>query len=99
MTYTLEQLKELCEKATPGPWKYDYGNWQVESEHKEFYRNVVADWCGWDERNEISKNSSIDPINDFEFIAASRTAVPELIHRLEVTERLLKSEGSNETRS
>lgn len=22
MTYTLEQLKELCEKATAGPWKY-----------------------------------------------------------------------------
>lgn len=27
---TLTKLKELAEAATPGPWEYDLGNWQVE---------------------------------------------------------------------
>jgi hypothetical protein len=27
----LKELEALCEKATPGPWKLDYGNWNVEA--------------------------------------------------------------------
>lgn len=33
----LKKLKRLAEKATPGPWKYDSGNWEIEDNN----RNVL----------------------------------------------------------
>lgn len=40
---TIKTDYEICENATPGPWKYDYGNWEVESINKEHYRASICE--------------------------------------------------------
>lgn len=42
MTIDLENLKKLALAATPGPWKNDSGNGEVESEHLEHSRSAVC---------------------------------------------------------
>jgi hypothetical protein len=39
----LKKLRDLCEKATPGPWKNDCGNGQVETEED---RVIICNRCG-----------------------------------------------------
>lgn len=71
MTYTLEQLKVLSEAATKGPWKadYEYSGWK----HIQFLI-----------REEVNNGDGLNLHNDADtaFIAAARTAVPELINEV-----------------
>ena len=73
----LEELKKLCEDATPGPW------WQYR-EGIDSYQNggLCADVDGdtelWGGYDGCMPNSE-----DIEFMAQSRTAIPELIAEVE----------------
>lgn len=71
----LEHLKSLCEKATKGPWQ-DH-NWDpMERPH------VVADALGGGSHCRGQADIPATA-HDAAFIAASRTAVPELIREVE----------------
>ena len=39
----LEDLIKICDAATPGPWKYDWGNHQVESRNSDYNRWPICD--------------------------------------------------------
>ena len=64
-----QQWRELCEKATPGPWKHDNHAWSpwVHREHKDI-RDVVQEY--------VFKCGSRD---DAAFITAARSALPALL--------------------
>lgn len=74
----LEQLRKLCEAATPGPWKYDWGNWEVEGPRPDRYPI-----CGLDSSARYhDADQAPNPVGapaDGEFIAAARTALPALL--------------------
>ena len=86
----LREIKDLCEKATAGPWKAytnpmrDDGLFVGQDKPDEFHTNgifppikkAVPDlaWC---------INCQIEPENA-RFIAAARTAIPVLIKALEI---------------
>ena len=69
----IDMLVRLEKKATPGPWAYDMGNWEVE---KEDGRNPVC----------LTNNHGDDDIerlgyghDDGEFIASMRNSINELL--------------------
>jgi hypothetical protein len=69
----LPALKKLCEAATPGPWAVHIGEGK-DSRH----------WCGtgplhFESATETYLNNSRC---DAQFIAAARTALPELIEQM-----------------
>ena len=78
---TLAELRALCERATPGPWRVQYtGNFIGELHHRPDLRVIV------DHRENFSCSGS-----DLDFIAAARTWLPALIEVAEAakeTERL-----------
>lgn len=37
------RMLELAKNATPGPWYYDCGNYDIESRHKEHWRKTLFD--------------------------------------------------------
>lgn len=77
----LEKLKKLCEAATPGPWKPDVwietdGNgWRATGPHHEDEAS--------DEGSEPGCPDEQAAQHDAAFIAAARTALPELIAEVE----------------
>lgn len=92
----LEELKKLCDEATPGPWE-----WRECDGDGPFYvlggpvtykspsvdPNKVLD----DGSSSAEYSPSITPDSpDAKFIAAARTALPQLISRLERYEEALK---------
>lgn len=75
----LEELKKLCQDITPGPWKYDWGNWEVEGPPPNRYPicsmtpdNRRAPFHG-------QAQNHVDSGADGEFIAAARNMLPKLI--------------------
>lgn len=85
MNELIKQARELCEKATPGPWWWSLSNLKV----------VI--WGGAKDGNAATgKQIVVDGDEDFdcfpenaEFIAASRTLVPQLCDALEAAEKEL----------
>lgn len=80
---TLSALKEACEAATPKPWSVDLCKaedcWHIKyGTRGHWLATVPID--GDEESSE----------RDAAFIAMSRTAVPELIARVEAAEALLR---------
>ena len=71
----IKELRELCEAATPGPWEHDWGNWDVEQV------GTRAHVCQADNSRELN---DVDAIRDLQFIAESRTAIPELLDEVEI---------------
>lgn len=69
MTYTLEQVKEACGKATPGPWK---GSFPLQD---QTWILIGTKLC----TDNIARVSKLE---DAEFIALARTALPELVARV-----------------
>lgn len=72
-----QALRELCEAATPGPWRHRVGAdnddniWEcVEDQEGLFVEDISAN-C--------------------RFIAAARTALPALLDRVEVLEDMLRA--------
>lgn len=78
----LDQLQELCENATPGPWHFDIGNMDVESRHSDGWRTELCVLTHTSERLRGKNYDSQrfgDYVSDGEFIAAARDAMPKLI--------------------
>ena len=76
----LKELKELCENATPGPWRVVYGEaWEIEDrkagKEDPHYIKTLND------RAIIQTDSGCYGPGraDAELIAAARTALPELL--------------------
>ncbi len=72
MTYTLEQLKKLCDEAAAGPWR----------------QKEVLDYSEIYDSNSWGKNLNPLALvgtntADADFITAARTALPELVAELE----------------
>ena len=82
----LDELKKLCDEATPGPWdiKHSYDSLTV---FKGTYD--LDDYSNW------SEDIFLDEERDFPFINSARTALPKLIAALEDAYR--KSEKTNAT--
>jgi hypothetical protein len=74
MTYSLDELKMLCANAWAGPWQRKY--------HGSSRHRVV----GGSGKLPICMGARLQ---DLEFIAAARTALPELIARVERLEESL----------
>lgn len=90
----LNELKELAQKATPGPWKHDDGNHQIEtSGHRilicdaasNFTRKVDAEYMyGENIPDDVNGILKYDNDDDMEFIsAANPQVVIQLIERIE----------------
>lgn len=104
----LEELKEIESKATPGPWKHDLGNWQIECMADKFYRMPIVE-CDIDDARVDSCEEFGYPLppsimDDGAFIAKSRTAIPRLIKIIdELTMTLdnikMAAKGGDETTS
>ncbi len=76
----LEELKKLCAAATPGPWRSEsYGG--ETGCVSEIYTIATGD--DGDRENAMTKETA-------SFIAAARTAVPELIAEVERLRGLIK---------
>jgi len=75
MTLDLDHLKKLCEAATPGKWHH--GKW---TKCPTDYWQIFCDEL------EVTPGAAICLEQDAQFIAASRTAIPELIKRVEELE-------------
>ena len=74
----IEELREMCEKATAGPWKCQAWDFTVCVTYK------VEDLDGsqhWVPQNDYYIGGS--PDDDAAFIAAARTALPELLDEVE----------------
>lgn len=70
-----DELKRLCEEAAPGPWRHDHTGEADEEWGNGVFEpdgNIICE--GWADEYGIP---------DMQFIAASRTAIPELIKGVE----------------
>lgn len=39
----LSEIRKLCDEATPGPWRYDHGNWAVERyDRSDYHRSEIG---------------------------------------------------------
>ena len=89
-TYTLEEIKELCEKASPNPW---YGYFKNDAQKHEIFSGIyqtahkIADIINYP-RDFLPKEVEKA---DLEFIAASRTIVPQLLGQIESQHWLLQT--------
>lgn len=89
---TLDKLQAIVDATTPGPWKYDWGNWEVEGAGDE--RHAV---CALDSsvRGGYEPNP-FDPIVDGEFIAKARNVMPALIEAVRAAQRLHTKVGDGD---
>lgn len=89
MKLDIAKLRELAEKATPGPWQTRF-----------IFRVFAAVRTRAHQFGLLMQGSKESDWKDAEFIAASRTAIPELLRRLDVaTEALEMIAGDGVERS
>lgn len=71
----IDRLKELEASATPGPWRADLGNWDIEQIDP---RNEI---CIFDpmSRDIHPENKRVHSYCDMEFIVEMRNALPKLL--------------------
>jgi hypothetical protein len=90
---TLSSIKQRLKAATPGPWKNDCENGQVETEDWRILicervgnsvRKADADYMYAEKISEVEKLLSYDNEDDMEFIAHSRTDIEALVACVEV---------------
>lgn len=74
----VKKLREICEKATPGPWEWQYS--------EKWGTIVFNDTLGviTAYTNERGNPDITIAEEDLEFIAAARTALPELLDEVEM---------------
>jgi hypothetical protein len=91
---SLEYLKKTLANATPPPWRSDWGNGDVESEHPEHRRITVCDRINLMHRSqeyiERGYEHPRDPNHDIEAIAAMRNYIDRLISVAEMARSYLK---------
>jgi regulator of replication initiation timing len=81
----MKKLRELCEKATPGPWNIfeDFSSLEIHAGEVLTKASGViqANWvCSVED---VDANGNNNHSNDAEFIAAARTALPEALDEIE----------------
>ena len=83
----LSELKELAEKATAGPWKWWTSNsWRrLKRDSLGITQNVLEPYVCRDGHPDLSISEE-----DMDFIAAARTAVPELVAEVERLREVLR---------
>lgn len=83
MTIDREELRRLCEAATPGPWKWWTSNsWRrLRSCRRDSHPSVAEPIVARDGHPDMIISDA-----DQAFIAAARTAVPALLDALEAAE-------------
>lgn len=74
----IKKLRELCEKATPGPWEWQYSEKWGTSVFNDTLGVITA------YTNERGNPDITIAEEDLEFIAAARTALPELLDEVEM---------------
>lgn len=75
----IKYFRELCEKATPGPWKpllNSKGLTGIHAEDCQIYHALFDPQCLKETHNRQK--------SDAKFIAESRTAIPKLLDEIEV---------------
>jgi hypothetical protein len=77
----LEELKKLCEDATPGPW-WQYRHGVDDYQNGGLCANDTELWGGYD--------GCMPSAADIELMAQSRTALPELIAEVEFLTKVSK---------
>lgn len=80
----IAEIKERVAAATPGPWKHDWGNWDVEGPNRENIADISSGYRY--QEPDKSFHSKADPHDDAEFIAHARTDIPLLLERIEQLE-------------
>lgn len=79
----LDRIKERLKGITPGPWKADYGNWEIESENEETSRDSICSFAPSDRTRVDGTDNPIHFMDDAEFIAHARSDIPRLIEEIE----------------
>jgi hypothetical protein len=80
----LELLKKLAKAATPGPWKNDIGNYEIESRHEDFFRKVICNWPFYENSYCIDLNS--ENFANMDYIEALSPEV--VLQMIELIEKL-----------
>lgn len=75
----LSAIEALAEAATPGPWKYDWGNWDVEGPMPDRYVVAALDASSREPSFGGQEPNPVAAPTDGEFIAHARTDVPRLV--------------------
>lgn len=83
MTNRIEQLKELCAKATPGPWNVDYSYISPTYVRAENGHLITSSYV-------VNDETTMPYSHNTQLIAASRQAVPALIALVEEMARALE---------
>jgi len=89
-----DKLRQLASEATPGPWKHDYGNGEVECEHDDYWRMSIVSRASYGRHEEDSwkrPGKLINPNDDCEYIAAvNPSVITQLLDQLDEYEEALK---------
>ena len=84
----IKKLREICEKASPGPWKAVASRTAV----GVCYRIFPESWgkvpdhggiCAYDDCTSLNPHPKGEQAANAQFIAAARTALPELLDEVE----------------
>lgn len=82
----LDELKKLCEEATPGPWDFRHGS-PDGFDHWELWNPETGEFV-------VQDDSGVEPSKEnLAFIAAARSALPKLIAEIETLQDLVKMRG------
>lgn len=84
----LKKLRELCDRATDGPWYIE------ENEVRHDFDPYATEEIGADCTTRIAACWDFQQ-NELKFIAQSRTAMPQLIRALEVAVEALTFDSEN----
>lgn len=83
----LDAAKALEAAATPGPWRFELGDYDKSRGHTLSATSVTESWT----RNPLLVSHLFGPQDaaNYAFIAASRTLVPQLLAEIERLQALL----------
>lgn len=89
---TRDQLRALADAATPGPWTPCTEGWATISSSSD---SVIHAYHPRDCCHECGEPYDMEPgvaigVEDLEFIAAARTAVPQLLDQLDAAEQRIR---------
>ncbi len=86
LTERLNQIHDRLSLATPGPWKHDSGNMEVETLKGRFVVcELTSDYTG----DMNGRMPGIDYYNDGEFIASAPTDLALLLRIVELYEKVV----------
>ena len=91
----LEEIKERCEAATPGPWRLRYRTFLTECGEYENHHSLFTDndriICDLRDRNTWYGDGIYDEDSDAEFIAYAREDIPALLEEIEKLKEEIKN--------